>query len=133
MYRIAAAVLGVILIAALTFGGWQWYDNGRLRTQVESLAADVNSLTIANQAKQATIDQMIEWQEQNQRLVDQLNLALQDAEVPVQQLQSILSRHNLERLAFERPGLIERRINDATRNAFDSIQCSTGDCSVQPE
>ena len=37
----------------------------------------------------------------------------------------IFKRHNLSKLAIAKPGLIETRVNNATKDVFDSIEKDT--------
>lgn len=128
MNKILLYVTGAVLIAALTFGGWQWYQANKLQSEVTQLISDNTQLSNSNEALELSNQQLQAWQQQSQQLLNDLNEAFANAEQPLQEIQSLLARHDLERLATERPGLIERRINDATREVFDSIQCATGNC-----
>lgn len=117
------------LLAGFLFVGYQVFDEWRdMSAKLVELEADKarNELVIKSQAD--TIREMEAEAERLAQLQNDLNEALANAEDPLRELQSLLSRHNLENLAFERPGLIETRINQATRNVFKEIECDTGNC-----
>jgi hypothetical protein len=45
----------------------------------------------------------------------------------------IFKRHNLAKLAAAKPGLIEKRVNGATKNVFDSLEDdSCFNCEPEP-
>lgn len=85
--------------------------NDQLREVVE-----VNENTITSMKKQAVI---------NKQRLDDLSNNLQEAELTNKQLTKIFQDHDLTFLAESKPGLIERRINEATKQIFDSIMLTT--------
>ena len=50
---------------------------------------------------------------------------LDDAENYKNELIVKLQKHNLTRLSYQKPGLIERRINNGTQKVFDSLESLT--------
>jgi len=50
---------------------------------------------------------------------------LDDAENYKNELIVKLQKHNLTRLSYQKPGLIERRINNGTQSIFDSLESLT--------
>jgi hypothetical protein len=72
-----------------------------------------------------TIDRILRNQEEIRELVSNLNQSNRNAEQRLNELRQIFAEHDLSNLALERPGLIERRINDATQNIFDDLECIT--------
>jgi hypothetical protein len=46
----------------------------------------------------------------------------QEAQREMNRYLDIFKRHNLTKLAIAKPGLIEPRINNGTKNVFDSIE-----------
>lgn len=59
-------------------------------------------------------------QMESQNLALQTNL--QKAEEYKDQLLSKFQKHDLSRLSLAKPGLIERRVNNATKKVFDDIE-----------
>ena len=58
-----------------------------------------------------------------------LQQELQQAEVYKEELLGKLQKHNLSQLSLKKPGLIERRINDATAKVFDDLESLTSPIS----
>ena len=54
-----------------------------------------------------------------------LQASLNAAELEKSRYLGILSRHNFERLAIARPGLMENRFNDGTKELFLGIEYET--------
>ena len=50
---------------------------------------------------------------------------LDDAENYKNELIAKLQKHNLTRLSYQKPGLIERKINNGTQSIFDSLESLT--------
>jgi len=125
---VAAIVSGLGFVAYKGIDAW----NDR-NAVIEDLTEDLQRETAnrikveeTNAVNEATIKRMTQDRIRQAELQKQLDDRLITAEEYARELQRILSEHNLTYLAKERPGLIERRINDATSNVFDSIQCDTG-------
>jgi hypothetical protein len=119
-------VAGASIIALVSFSGLSYWYYKTSQQRIEKLQTDNASLTIVAATNQETINQLLLQQAINQKRLDDLADKLLEAEQYVSELRRILQKHDLTRLAEERPGLIERRINEATRKIFDSIVLSTG-------
>jgi hypothetical protein len=59
-------------------------------------------------------------------LNNELQSNLREAEAGLDQIRSTLSDHDLTRLALRKPGLIETRINNGTKEVFDQIEIDSG-------
>jgi len=57
----------------------------------------------------------------------ELQFRLQDAQTEISELRNVLVNHNLTKLAKEKPGLIETRINNATKKLFNDIERITAE------
>ena len=60
-------------------------------------------------------------------LTDQLNKDLRKSEEYGDQLRNTLNKHNLTHLANKKPGLIEKRMQNATDKLWDDLESVTGD------
>jgi hypothetical protein len=114
--------MGVVM--AVMTGGFYWYYT-QSQARIEALSASNAVLLVAAQTNQKTINDMLLQQALNQQRLKELADKLLEAEAYATELRRILQKHDLTRLAEEKPGLIERRINEATRKVFDSIMAST--------
>lgn len=119
-YIAIASIISSMSLAGISY----WYYNSS-QTRIETLKANNAVLVAAAEANQATINEMLLQQARNQQLLNDLTDKLLEAEQYTNELRRILQKHDLTRLAEEKPGLIERRINEATRKVFDSIMFST--------
>ena len=91
----------------------------------EALAKDNTTLLASNESLQETLDAVTDAQEKQSQITIQLNEQLSLAEQRLSELRTMFLEHDLTNLALEKPGLIERRMNDATKDVFDSIEFST--------
>ena len=86
------------------------------------LAKNNAKLETAVQTQQTTIDTLQQDAEKFNKLNQQLQIKLDDAEKEKDALHKKLQRHNLTRQALRKPGLIERIINRATKKEHESIE-----------
>ena len=106
--------MGIILILGLA----TFY----LYNQNQTLTANNLALEGAVQEQQMAMDAMRESFEKQGKALN--NLASKNAQIE-QEMNSYLDifrRHNLNQLAVEKPGMIEKRINDSTMQVFESIE-----------
>lgn len=109
-----------VSVVTMIVGGYLYYKDtqARLRAYAENQAV----LELNLQRSENTITQIrqnIRNQIEQNKI---LNQELQKAEQEKNSLTEKLSKHNLQYLAKRKPGLIEKRINDATRKVFDDIE-----------
>ena len=107
-------LIGIILVLGL--GSYYLY------TQNQVLSANNLALEGAVAEQQAAMEVMKESYERQGKALN--NLASKNAQIE-QEMNSYLDifrRHNLNQLAVAKPGMIEKRINDATNQVFESIE-----------
>ena len=100
-----------------------------LQTQIVQLQSDVRQYQAQNVALQSAAEineQTIRSLEENsQRQVEQmtnLTSANQQLQSEKDEYLSIFRRHDLQRLALARPGLIEPRLNNGTQEVFRQME-----------
>lgn len=115
------AVAGVV--GMLVFGAVSEYRDMKERIAVLrennaklELVAESNALALEEATQFAT-----QMEEQNLELQENL----QQAEVYKDSLIEKFRDHDLTRLSLKRPGMIQQRINDATKKVFDDIESLT--------
>lgn len=131
------------ILSFITGGGWKWIlilglisflayfardaynDYQSIIKERTELAAQNSALDAANSANLTVIREMEEQAQRNEQYRMELEFSLRESENDINRLRDILSRHNLEYLALNKPGLIENRINNATKNVFGDIECYT--------
>tara|TARA_B100002019_G_scaffold285536_1_gene294646 strand:- start:24 stop:395 length:372 start_codon:yes stop_codon:yes gene_type:complete len=114
-------LIGIIVAMVLAFGGYYWLTEKRLATLTENNA----KLTIAARTNQDTIDKLTKDYEQQQVLNEELNVKLQASEAYGDALAKKLREHDLTMLTLRKPGLIERRVNSATKKIFEELESDT--------
>ena len=113
--------IGIILAMLLAFGGYYWISEKRISTLTENNA----KLTIAAQTNQETIDKLEEDNQAYEVANKELQLKYREAEKYGDELSKKLREHDLTRLTLRKPGLIEKRVNDATKKVFEELESST--------
>ena len=106
--------IGIIL--AMSLGGYFLYQ------QNESLKIENLAFQVRDQEQTATIKaQQESFAKQSQALN---NLTSRNAEIEgeMNRYLDIFKRHNLNKLAIAKPGLIEKRVNDGTKKIFETIE-----------
>jgi|TARA_Y100000994_G_C15655719_1_gene427307 type II secretory pathway pseudopilin PulG len=107
-------LIGIILVLGL--GSFYLYNQNQV------LSANNLALEGAVAEQQAAMEVMKESYERQGKALN--NLASKNAQIE-QEMNSYLDifrRHNLNQLAVAKPGMIEKRINDATNQVFESIE-----------
>ena len=114
-------LIGIIVAMVLAFGGYYWLTEKRLATLTENNA----KLTIAARTNQDTIDKLTQDYEQQQELNSELKVKLTAAEAYGDELAKKFREHDLTMLTMRKPGLIERRVNSATKKIFEELESDT--------
>jgi hypothetical protein len=109
-----------------------WYTVNQLNNQLSQLQSDVKQYQVQTAALQAAAEinqQTIRRLEDSNRIqlqqVNNLTVANQQLQTEKDEYLSIFRRHDLQRLALARPGLIEPRINNGTREVFRDLEQAT--------
>ena len=104
------------LIVAMGLGGWFLYN------QNITLKNENTALTFAVEEQKKTIAAVKESYETQGKALNQLTSKNAQIEAEMNGYLDIFRRHNLNKLAIAKPGMIETRANDATRAVFESIE-----------
>jgi predicted ribosome quality control (RQC) complex YloA/Tae2 family protein len=126
-------LLILLLVSSIAGGGWFYYTD--TQTRLAQLRDNNAQLKISAEENERTIEAMVTQAEQNQRLADELQEKLNKSEEGRNRLITLFGKHDLTRLAMKKPGLIETRVNNGTKKAFDgieSISSTSTDDGVQP-
>lgn len=119
MFRIAIfGVIGLILFAA-------WFEYKDMQKRISVLRENNAKLEIVAQESQKTIDALKESSIRIEQENKTLQINLQKSEEYKDNLLEKLQRHDLTKLSLKRPGMIEKRINNATKKIFDDIESLT--------
>tara|TARA_R100000152_G_scaffold19178_1_gene11313 strand:+ start:302 stop:709 length:408 start_codon:yes stop_codon:yes gene_type:complete len=108
---------GIIVILSLGCW-WLWQEN-------ETLKANNIALEGAVAVQEETIATLqTDFAKQGQSL-NELTMRNNEIEMEMNRYLDIFKRHNLTKLAFAKPGLIETRANNATKEVFDGIEADS--------
>jgi len=106
--------VGIILVMGL--GGYFLYQ------QNESLKIENLAFQVRDQEQQATIKAQQESFEKQSKALNNLTSRNAEIEGEMTRYLDIFKRHNLNKLAIAKPGLIEKRVNDGTAKIFITIE-----------
>jgi len=112
------------VIAALVLSYVLYYQSTQL--QITKLKAELQETSTALDVAVMSVARMAAQKLQQDKLNAQLQTKLSDSETYVLKLKTLLAEHDLTYLAQQKPGLIEKRINDATQKVFTDLEQLTG-------
>ena len=128
MIRLYAIIFIVALLGGAAYAAKYYYDT--TQATIAQLRENNAKLEVANQENQATIRQMDADNEVLNALTDQLSLDLQKAEQYGDELRHTLNKHDLTHLANKKPGMIEKRMQNATDKLWNELKSITSNDTV---
>ena len=114
-------VLG--LVGGVVYGGWYYYKDTQAR--IATLTENSAKLEIAAQTQKQTIDTLQADAKKYAKLNNELQTKLQKANDYKNTLLGKLRKHNLTKLSAQKPTLIEKRINNASKKLLESFESLT--------
>lgn len=119
----AKIYLTIIILAILSGLCYTAYSYVMMtRAEIATLRENSAKLEGAIQQSQETITQMQRQQVQIEDATKELRIGLEKAEVYQDEISQKLRDHNLTKLANAKPGLIQKRVNDATQKLFREME-----------
>lgn len=112
----------VIILALGGACGWMYQQNQILEANNIILKGNVTKLETAVEEQKAAMTAMKEAFEKQAAAL--INLQQRNAEISAEKdrYMSIFQRHNLDKLALMKPGLIANRMNNGTKKVFEEIE-----------
>ena len=107
-------LIGIILVLGL--GSYYLYNQNQV------LSANNLALECAIVEQQAAMDAMKESFEKQGKSLQNMMRKNAQIEQEMNQYLDIFRRHNINQLAVAKPGMIEKRVNNATKQVFESIE-----------
>jgi hypothetical protein len=104
------------IIIAMSLGGYFLYQ------QNESLKIENLAFQVRDQEQTATIKAQQESFERQSSALNNMTARNAEIEGEMNRYLDIFKRHNLNKLAIAKPGLIEKRVNDGTKKIFETIE-----------
>ena len=110
----------LVVIALMGISGATYFK------MTQATIAEMNQRLAAYEVREAiqkeTIDSLVQTAERNQNALNDLMNANAVLEAEKDRYLDIFKRHNLTRLAAAKPMLIQKSINEGTKDVFDSIE-----------
>lgn len=117
-------ILIMLVIIAMLGGGAYWYFKWS-QNELAVLRANNAKLEVAINEQAKTIDDLQAFQKKQIEDIRRLQDGLTASETYRKSLEDKFLKHDLERLAREKPKLIEDRMNAATAKILDQIEADT--------
>lgn len=124
-------VYALVVILAAAGGGYFYVQ--KLQSDLETARANVIKMEEAVKTSEESLKLMEENAIKFAELNGQLMEDLQKAEQYGDELRSTLNKHNLTHLANKKPGLIEKRMQDATNKLWDDLELITDPSGMQSD
>jgi len=113
------------VIFLLIFGASGYFIYERIQTlreNVQVLKTNTEMMNKSLEESTETIYQMQRNAEAIEQQISELNTGLREAEKYKDEITETLRKHNLTRLSAAKPGLIEKRVNEATSKIFKELE-----------
>jgi len=123
MIKLYGLLIVVGLLGGAAYGAKYYYDT--TQNTIAQLRDNNAKLEVANETNQATIEQMGRDTKRLNELTNTLSVDLQKAELYGDELRATLNKHNLTHLANKKPGLIEKRMQNATDKLWNDLESIT--------
>jgi len=125
MIKLYAIIIIVGILGGAAYGAKYYYDT--TQNTIAQLRDNNAKLEVANETNQATIEKMGQDTARLNELNSELNVNLRKSERYGDELRDTLNKHNLTHLANKKPGLIEKRMQNATDKLWDDLESLTSD------
>ena len=125
MIKLYGIIIIVGILGGVAYGAKYYYDT--TQNTIAQLRDNNAKLEVANETNQATIEKMGQDTARLNELNSELNMNLRKSEEYGDELRSTLNKHNLTHLANKKPGLIEKRMQNATDKLWDDLRSITDD------
>jgi hypothetical protein len=128
--KIYLLVIVLGLVGGSAYGAYYYYKDSQERIRI--LTENTVKLETAKKMQDDTITAMIEDREKFAELNKELALNLSKANNYKDVLIGKLRKHNLAKLSLRKPGLVEKKINAATKKLFRSLEVLSGAVPATP-
>ena len=123
MLKVYMLIVVLGLVGGVVYGGWYYYKDTQAR--IATLTENSAKLEVAAQTQKQTIDTLQADAKKYAKLNSQLQTKLEKANDYKNTLLGKLRKHNLTKLSAQKPTLIEKRINNASKKLLESFESLT--------
>ena len=120
MLKIYILIIVVGLVGGVVYGGYYYYKDTQSR--IQTLAENSARLEAVTKEQDNTINVLVKDQQKFEELNIKLQSKLDKANEYKDVLIGKLRKHDLAKLSMQKPGLIEKRINNGTKKLFKSLE-----------
>ena len=112
------------IMAAMAVGGYLYYQTAvvPMKNKIEEQTAVILAQDLRDQEQKATIAAITANAEKTAKATAALQTQNQEYEAEMSEYLDIFRRHNLAKIASARPGQVETRANERTKEVFDAIE-----------
>ena len=123
MIKIYILIVILGLVGGVVYGGWYYYKDTQAR--IQTLTENSAKLEIAATTQKNTIDTLMADAKKYAELNSELQKNLEKANDYKNTLIGKLRKHNLAKLSMQKPGLVEKKINNGTKKLLESFESIT--------
>lgn len=125
MIRLYIALGILLFMSSAAYGAYYYYTDTQER--LAALQQNNAKLETAVASKDLVIDEMKETAIELERLNNELTTDLYEAEAYTDELRKKLQEHDLTLLSLRKSGMIEKRINDGTKDIIGELESITSE------
>ena len=123
MIKIYILIVVLGLVGGVVYGGWYYYKDTQAR--IATLTENSAKLEVAAQTQKQTIDTLVADAKKYEKLNSELHTKLDKSNDYKNTLLGKLRKHNLTKLSAQKPALIEKKINNASKRLLESFESLT--------
>ena len=115
------------IMAAMAVGGYLYYQTAvvPMKNKLEEQSKVIIAQDLRDQEQKAAIEAIQNNLQQTTQALSGLQVKNQQYETEMAEYLDIFRRHNLAKLASAKPGMIELRANNKTKEVFDAIEADS--------
>lgn len=118
-------LLGVVLTMGVTFAGFYQIVHKPLSAKLAQQQTLLAAQELREQEQVKTIEALQDNLQKTSEALNVMSTRNAEIEAEAERYLAIFARHDLSRLAAAKPVLIETRINQGTKDVFESIENDT--------
>ena len=123
MIKVYITLIILAFMSTAAYGAYYYYTDTQER--IAALHKNNAKLETAVKSKDNVINEMQKVQNELETVNNQLALDLQEASDYTDELRDKLQKHNLTLLSLKKSGMIEKRVNDATKDILSELESIT--------
>ena len=124
MLKVYILIIVLGLVGGVVYGGYYYYKDTQERIGI--LTENNAKMVVAKQAQDNTINTLLADREKFELLSSELQMKLNSANDYKDTLINRLRKHDLAKLSLQKPGLVEKKINNGTKKLFRELEELSG-------